>query len=52
MVVLRQVTLMMLWRAKGKHRKAAGSPNTGAYSGDRERSEAQALRSQSAVNVA
>jgi hypothetical protein len=38
------VTWVMFRRAKSKHRKAAGSPNTGAYSGDRERREAQSFR--------
>ena len=40
----RQMTLVMFRRAKSKRRKAAGSPNTGEYSGDRERREAQPFR--------
>jgi hypothetical protein len=33
--MLRQLTLVMFRRAKSKRRKAAGTPNTGEYSGDR-----------------
>jgi hypothetical protein len=38
MGVTRQVTWVTLWRAKRKHRKAAGSPNTGGIRAIDERS--------------